>query len=1199
MSPTQSQPSLAAIEPSQALLARNLAALAVGSRRLAERLRDTDPADELIFSRTQDEGVLSATSDAVALCSKRRPLEEAKRFADAIDFKSAGMIVVLGFGMGHHIRALVERVRGRAVVVVYEPDEAMLRSVMEHVDCAWLGRPEVVILSEHDNLGAISRALSGHEALLAMGTTIAEHTPSRSRLSGTSGQFVRSLTDYVGTVRMHIVTTLVQSDVTVRNMLMNLDHYTANPGIADLKDAATGHAGIVVSAGPSLRRNLHLLAQPGVRERVVIIAAQTVLKPMLEAGIKPHFVTALDYHEISRRFYEGLTASDVEGVTLVAEPKVNAAVLQAWPGAKRLPADDFLKTMLGEDLHADRGTIRAGATVAHLSYYLARYLGCDPVVLIGQDLGFTDGQYYAKGAAIHEVWANELNAFNTLEMMEWQRIARNRGHLHKTQDHLGREIYTDEQMRTYLAQFERDFMEDAKRGLRIIDSTEGGVRKAHSDVSTLAEALDQFAHAGTPELRLPTPEPPASAQRPNEVLEKVHDLRRGVIRIASIARETGKLLKRMQTCAEDERGLNKLIDRAHTLRNEVKSIEPAWTLMHRVNQAGVFNRVRTDRAIASEDDLTPRQEQFRRIERDITNVRWIAEASDVLEDLLAATLGVFEGGPRRTRDIAPRQGQDGSVEMSAATVRTGAFVLADHATSGLGRARTLETEIHGVPMLTRTLERLAKCTRVERIIVLSTDPARTRALLPTMRTMPMDIVEHHPAEPRRKAIASARKWASSCWRGGLGFTTCYDEALDPCAIELAIEQTDLDAALVVGGDWCLVDPGLCDDAIERHAENPEVHALTFTQSAPGLAGCVVSRDMIGQMASAVRAGSLMSHLGGPLGYAPRAPRQDPIAKSYCLIVDPLVRDTPVRFIPDEPESLAIIESLVRTTDAAGPPDAATICRSAMSVLRDRAPESPAEIVIELTTMRTGVSPIDASRVMPTDQAESLIARLAQECPGALLTLGGSGDPLCHPEWRQILRSAMQVGFGGVHVRTELRCSGDDIQFLVGSGVDIISVDLHADTCATYRALTGSDDYDRVTTNMETILRSQDRSMGAPTPWLVPRMLRRDAVYEEIELFFDRWVHYAGAVVIDQAPTPIAGERIEPLGKPRMTAWRDWRRRMVIRADGSVPSDEFDARGCIGNAFGTPARNIWNELMRVRTSAWAASGSGASECRTGW
>src|SRR5690606_10154588 len=149
---------------------------------------------------------------------------------------------------------------------------------------------------------------------------------------------------------------------------------------ADLRDAATGKPAIVVSAGPSLRRNIDALKDPRVRERFVIIAVQTVLRPLLAAGIRPHFVTALDYHEISRRFYEGLTAEAVEGITLVVEPKANPAILDAYPGRIRCVGDKVLDQLLGAGLRRERGTLTPGATVAHLAYYLARHMGCDPVV---------------------------------------------------------------------------------------------------------------------------------------------------------------------------------------------------------------------------------------------------------------------------------------------------------------------------------------------------------------------------------------------------------------------------------------------------------------------------------------------------------------------------------------------------------------------------------------------------------------------------------------------------------------------------------------------------------------------------------------------------------------------------------------------------------------------------------------------------
>ncbi len=1197
----EAQPVHAVPEPSPARLAMNLAALAFGSPHTAERVSKAIAADEMIFSPTQDPDAPAATADGVALCSRRRPIEEARRFADGVDLKAAGVVVVLGFGLGHHVRALVERLRGRAAVVVFEPDVSMLRSVLERIDCtSWLGRKDVIVMSDPADRAGLSRSMSGLEPMIAMGAEICEHVPSRLRLATTAPDFLRAFSEFVGTVRMHVVTTLVQSDVTVRNLLMNLDHYATRPGIADLAGVAAGRPAVTVSAGPSLRRNLHLLARPGVRDRVVIIAAQTVLKPMLAAGVKPHFVTALDYHEISKRFYEGLTAPDVEGVTLIAEPKVNPAVIEAWPGALRLPADDFLQTLLGDDLAAPRGVIRAGATVAHLSYYLARYLACDPVILIGQDLGFTDGQYYAKGAAIHDVWAGELNAFNTLEMMEWQRIARNRGHLHKAEDQLGREIYTDDQMRTYLAQFERDFMEDRRRGLRIIDATEGGVKKSHADTMTLGAALEEFAPSRAEAVTLPAPAAVLGDDRKARALDRVKQTRRAVLRIAEISRETMKLLARMGQSLEDTPELNRLIERAHKFRDEVKSIEPAWTLLHRVNQAGAFNRLRADRLIAAEDDLTPAQEQSRRIERDKTNVRWIAESADVLGDLLKATTDVFAGGPRRTRDLAPRETESGAVEVGAATVRAAAVIIADHNRSPLGAARDLAAPIRGRSPLTRTLERLDRCTRIERVILFSTHPEQARQHIPPSMRLPVEIrpYDNNRGDARRRSIAAARSWAGACWRGGLGFTTCYDEALDPAAAEQALADAGLDAALVVGADWCLVDPVLCDAALERHAENPEGHAIAFTQAAPGLAGCVLSRRLVGEIAASVRAGALMSHLGGALGYVPRSPRNDPIARSNCVAIDAPLRDAPHRFIPDTPESRRLIEHALGALDGPSCWSAADACDAIRRLDTETAPHTPAEVILEITTRRQGVTSAIAPIDMPTDQAVALTQQLRRDAPGALITLAGRGDPICHPDWEAIVRAAASPE-AGLHVRTELRCPRVVAESLARSGAAVISVDLHADDPATYRRLTGIDAFEEVTTNIETLLRAQDRSGGAPIPWVVPRILRRDAVYSEIERFFDRWVHYAGAAVIDQLPFPIPGDRIEPLGKPRAAARRDWRRRVMILADGGVPFDEFDPSSVIGNALAEPLPGVWTRLMRTREEAWRARGIEAPECRTGW
>ena len=65
-------------------------------------------------------------------------------------------------------------------------------------------------------------------------------------------------------------------------------------------------------------------------------------------------------------------------------------------------------------------------------------------------------------------------------------------------------------------------------------------------------------------------------------------------------------------------------------------------------------------------------------------------------------------------------------------------------------------------------------------------------------------------------------------------------------------------------------------------------------------------------------------------------------------------------------------------------------------------------------------------------------------------------------------------------------------------------------------------------------------------WVVPRITRCDAVYEEIEAFYDHWLMQAGAAVIDPLPVPMPGQRIAPLPLPACVRARDRARVVTIR-----------------------------------------------------
>lgn len=1127
-------------------LDHNLAALSKASPELALRLRQIEPHPSVEFTQAPD-GALSGVVEGRALASKRRPLEEADRLIDTVDVREAAIIAVMGFGMGYHLERLAAKLGRTGVILCYEPDLALLRSVLERVDHSeWISKTNFAFVASPDDAATVSTILQGVEGLVAMGVRLVEHPPSSARLGETSAKFGQTLTDVVSAIRTNVVTTLVQTETTVRNLLMNADRYVGSPGIADLRNLYENRPAVVVAAGPSLERNMRLLAAPGVRDRCCIVAVQTVLKPLLRAGIRPHFVVALDHHEISRRFYEGLTAEDVAGVTLVVEPKANPAILDAWPGEVRMPTDTFLDAVLGADLaDKNRGHIRAGATVAHLAHYLARHMGCDPVALVGQDLGFTDHQYYAAGAAIHEVWAGDLNEFVSLELLEWQRIARSKGILRKAKDQQGRDIYTDDQMATYLAQFERDFLADVQNGLMVVDATEGGVRKANTSPMPLAEFLRIYARDRAPALPSASPSRPGSRVNLAAALERLRDVRQGVWNVARLCRQTETILAQMSEHLQDQARVNRLIAQTEQIAKDIAKIQPAYALAQRYNQMGVFNRSRDDRAIMLED-LSPLDRQRRQIERDQRNVRWLAEATDRLGSTLDAACKALRGGEKITRDLsAPSDSHRAA--RSAANARAsgvGAILFADTRRGVFGLDRDLVSPIGDDNALRMTVRRLARCERLEGLAILTDNPDSVRAALKGVNapyTIAIERIDTDDSDAGRRAILAGRLWARDCWRAGLAGLSVFDELADPALAARTLDSLGLRAALLVGADWPFVDPDLCDALIARHEESPESHRLVFTQSSPGLCGCVIDAALLREIGEKRTPGAIHASIGSLLAYNPRKPRPDPIAKPICVGVPTRVRDAQTRFIADDAAGVSRAGAISRALSARGVDprhaDAAQVVDAWNEVASSAASAHTLTLLVDEGTSADSIArEVRALGSGNTALGVTLDARGMRDL-SALGRLAGA---------------ARAAGATGLHVRADITNGASDAPALLDASPDILSVEMHADSASAYEAITGVDGFAGALAGLEALANASTPVAWARLPWIVPRMTKRDATHDEIESFVDKWTLVFGHAAIDPMPHPAPDERVRPLPLPASAAARFTRTDRAVDLRGRSP-----------------------------------------------
>ena len=526
-----------------------------------------------------------------------------------------------------------------------------------------------------------------------------------------------------------------------------------------------------------------------------------------------------------------------------------------------------------------------------------------------------------------------------------------------------------------------------------------------------------------------------------------------------------------------------------------------------------------------------------------------------------------------------------------------ALLVTDLHAGRLRHRRDLRERLAGRSVLGHTAARAASIAAVERVILVHPPGQDPLGVLRGERfDKPVTAFAHPDVAgdaftPRTRV---ARRWSLGAWRGGLGGATAWDELLPAAPLAAAMDDAQADAAVLVGGDWCCFDPAYAAALLDLHLAAPEAMKLTFTQAPPGLGVIVTSRAVLHDLARH------HATFGQVLSYNPRRPSVDPIGREVCHPIPATVRDVARRFIYDSPDG---IDRLKQVADRLGPAfataNAAAVTDACRAVELDQ-PEAvfdtlPPEVVIELTPRRGVGGPITPQHHVTLDRPDldpALFARLAEDCAGRAVTLGGLGDAMLHPGWTDAVRALHDAGAAAICVETDLLGEPDTLTPLIDLPVDVVSVRLNADTAATYERVMGIDRFEHVIRNLQTLfdLRQArgDRASGGAVgvPWVVPRLTKTADTLPDMESFFNRWRLMSGHAVIDRPATGGSGSfALMPDRNPvpMLPPWRvpsplQVKRRVTVLSDGTVTLCQQDwlGRAALGNVRDTPLLDCWRQ-----------------------
>jgi hypothetical protein len=372
------------------------------------------------------------------LHSKYDPIKEAKNFIKNNLEESVNGYIVYGFGLGYHIKELLENIEAKELVI-FETRPAIFYLALKYVDLEGILNNSNIKIYLKDNVKSFVQEFNKIELKEYQ---LIIHGPSLKIMPKEFTEIKFLFENY----KVHQNSFNRHKLLLRSNFQENIKRY--HQSIDVLFGKWTNQPIIIVSAGPSLDKNKYLLRD--IQNRALIMTIGTALKPLLQIDVIPDFVIITDPQDIVYNQIDGL--EDLE-IPLIALSTCNKHVFQNYKGYK------FIAFQEGFDLaeqYARENNIKlvkTGGSVSTTALDISIQFGCNPIIFVGLDLAYTNNKTHVKGTYFYQENVNSkfLRPIKSIN---------------------GETVYTTKNLYIYLKWIEKRI--SMENNITFIDATEGG-----------------------------------------------------------------------------------------------------------------------------------------------------------------------------------------------------------------------------------------------------------------------------------------------------------------------------------------------------------------------------------------------------------------------------------------------------------------------------------------------------------------------------------------------------------------------------------------------------------------------------------------------------------------------------------------------------------------------------------------------------
>ena len=372
------------------ILSSNLSYIKKYNDSLVDKITSIDSFEKHFDVIAEDNGEYNLVINGVSVHSKSGAQQESEKVFKSLPHNSLNSIhVIWGIGLGYLLDVFAQKALGS--VILYEPDIETLRLVLEAVDLKdSISKSNVYIVSDYSEFEKIFESLFRFRSKVSFSTIDYYLNKESSNINA----FKEKLQKMYSIYSFNFSYQAREMSQFIKKTIIDIDKKYNEALLSDNKDKLKNIPAIIVSAGPSLAKNVDLLKK--YQNNALIFCVGTALKTLYKNGITPDFLNVIEKYNTSGHYNVPVT----KDMVLISEPYTSSSVFDF----------EFKNRLLTVSLEVDSNRwflekankelipFETKGTVSYQALSAAFSLGCNPIILVGQDLAYTDGQCYSKGS---------------------------------------------------------------------------------------------------------------------------------------------------------------------------------------------------------------------------------------------------------------------------------------------------------------------------------------------------------------------------------------------------------------------------------------------------------------------------------------------------------------------------------------------------------------------------------------------------------------------------------------------------------------------------------------------------------------------------------------------------------------------------------------------------------------------------------